>query len=142
MVKLVAWMCLDRWDVVVLLCVTVQAYVDGVNSKIFFFFLALLGLNVYCCFCNFTESILTAFWGLFYSFERNSTTQRHYSLSNSCRVNRFNNFGSDIQNYTNLLKIFCSDLPSIAKILNSTLINVSNFWSIVKPQNLTITCVH
>ena len=122
MVKAVARRCLNRWDLlVILLCAIVQAYVDGVNSKIFFFVffcfcflfcfcfvfflffcLALFGLNLYCCFCNFTESILMAFFGLLDSFEQNSVTQRHCSLSSSSCVNHFNNDGSNICIYKSI----------------------------------------
>ena len=83
-------MCLNSWDVlVILLCALLQAYVNGINSKIFCFLFGFVWTQCVLLF------ILTAVLGLFYSFERNSTAQRHYGLSSSSRVNRFNNFGSE-----------------------------------------------
>ena len=86
-------------NIVILLCAIVQAYVDGVNSKIFCFLFGFVWTRCVLLFLLlllFTESILTAFSGLFYSFEQNSTVQCHYSLSTSSCVSRCNNFGSDI----------------------------------------------
>ena len=106
----------------------VQPYLDGLNSKIFFCFCFFVFVWTRCVllFLPFTESILMAFFGG-YSFERNSTTQRHHSLSNSSHSNCFNKIGFNKINIQICYSILCSDPSSNGKNLNSALINVPSF---------------
>ena len=113
--------------------------------------LELFGLSVQCwliiaiCIAILRNLFWQHFWDYFKSLERNSTTQHRFSLSNNSCVNRFNELGSNKVKIQIYQSVFFSDPLSIAKNVNSPLINVSCFricFQTTKFGNNVIMCVH
>ena len=113
--------------------------------------LELFGLSVQCwliiaiCIAILRNLFWHHFWDCFKSLERNSTTQHRFSLSNNSCVNRFNELGSNKVKIQIYQSVFFSDPLSIAKNVNSPLINVSCFlicFQTTKFGNNVIMCVH